>query len=210
MSLDPLHEHIARLALSLPEAGQAVLAGGAAMLAHRLIDRPTQDVDLFTPDPEDVGRLADALAAALRADGARVDIARRGPSFVQLAVVTSEGRSLLVELAQDARIRDAVQLDVGPVLHRDEVAADKTLALFGRAAARDLVDVDALAQHYSLDELLALAAEKDPGFDRTVFADALQVAAARPEAAFLELGLTLGALATLRIRAEQWRQRLGA
>jgi hypothetical protein len=30
--------------------------------------------------------------------------------------------------------------------HPDEVAADKTLALFGRAAARDLVDVAALSE----------------------------------------------------------------
>lgn len=208
MSLDPLHERIARLALSLPEAGQTVLAGGAAMLAHRFVTRPTQDVDLFTPDVEDVGRLADALAAALRAEGAVVEPVRRGPSFVQLAVVTPEGRSLLVELAQDARIRDAVQLDVGLVLHPDEVAADKTLALFGRAAARDLVDVNALSRRYSLDELLALAAEKDPGFDHAVFADALQAAAAQPDAAFLELGLTVEGLGALRARAGQWRQRL--
>ena len=45
----------------------------------------------------------------------------------------------------DARIREAVQLSFGRVLHPDEVAADKTLALFGRAAARDLVDVAALS-----------------------------------------------------------------
>jgi hypothetical protein len=35
------------------------------MLAHDLVDRPTQDVDLFTPDPAEVTRLADALAVAL-------------------------------------------------------------------------------------------------------------------------------------------------
>ncbi|HMI35179.1 MAG TPA: hypothetical protein VK499_13850 [Propionibacteriaceae bacterium] len=27
------------------------------MLAHDLVDRPTQDVDLFTPDPSEVTRL---------------------------------------------------------------------------------------------------------------------------------------------------------
>jgi predicted nucleotidyltransferase component of viral defense system len=49
----------------------------------------------------------------------------------------------VVEVAHDARIREAVQLSFGRVLHPEEVAADKTLALFGRAAARDLVDVAA-------------------------------------------------------------------
>jgi len=48
----------------LPEAGQVALAGGGAMLAHDLVDRPTQDVDLFTPDPAEVRRLTDALAVA--------------------------------------------------------------------------------------------------------------------------------------------------
>ena len=49
------------------------------MLAHDLVDRPTQDVDLFTPDPADVTRLTDALAAALRTEGAQVRVDRRGP-----------------------------------------------------------------------------------------------------------------------------------
>ena len=77
VSLDALHEHIARIAFALPEARQVALAGGGAMLAHDLVDRPTQDVDLFTPDPAEVTRLADALAVALRTEGARV----RPPSF---------------------------------------------------------------------------------------------------------------------------------
>jgi hypothetical protein len=38
------------------------------MLAHDLADRPTQDADLFTPDPDEVTRLSDALAVALRTE----------------------------------------------------------------------------------------------------------------------------------------------
>ncbi len=82
MSLDPLHEQIARIAFALPEAGQVALAGGGAMLAHDLVDRPTQDVDLFTPDPSEVTRLVDALVVALRAEGARVRVDRREPGWV--------------------------------------------------------------------------------------------------------------------------------
>ena len=58
------------------------------------------------------------------------------------------------------------------MLHPDEVAADKTLALFGRVAARDLVDVAALTDRYPLQQLCALAEEKDTGFDPSVLADA--------------------------------------
>jgi hypothetical protein len=70
VSLGPLHEQIATIAFALPDAGQVALAGGGAMLALDLVDRSTQDVDLFTPDPAEVTRLTDALAVALSADGA--------------------------------------------------------------------------------------------------------------------------------------------
>jgi hypothetical protein len=107
----------------------------------------------------------------------------------------------VVEIAHDARIRESVQLSFGPVLHPDEGAADKTLALFGRAAARDLVDVAALLGRYTLEQLCELAAEKDAGFDRRVFADALAAAAAHSDAAFAELGLASATVAAIRASA---------
>ncbi len=163
MTLDPLHEALAALALGLPEARQVALAGGGALLAHDLISRPTQDIDLFTPDPAELARVTEALTAALRDRGYAVDVTRRVDTFAHLDVASPDGRAMAVELAVDARIRDTVQLSFGPVLHPDEIAADKTLALFGRAAARDLADVDALAARYAHDRLLELAAERALG-----------------------------------------------
>lgn len=58
----------------------------------------------------------------------------------QLAVTVAGGRSVVVEIAHDARIRQAVQPSFGWVLDPAEVAADKTLALFGRGGARHLAD----------------------------------------------------------------------
>ena len=51
------------------------------------------------------------------------------------------------------------------------------------------MDVAALLGRYTLEQLCELAAEKDAGFDRRVFADALAAAAAHSDAAFAELGL---------------------
>jgi hypothetical protein len=74
----PAHEQIARIALALPEAGQVALVGGGTMLANNLVDRPTEDVDLSTPNPFEVARLVDApLVAACRRHQVRVD--RRKP-----------------------------------------------------------------------------------------------------------------------------------
>jgi hypothetical protein len=100
------------------------------------------------------------------AGGAQVRVDRRGPGFTRLAVTVADGRSVVVEIAHDARIRESLQLSFGGVLHPDAVAADMTLALFGRAAARDLVDMAALSGRYTLEQLCELATEKDAGFDR--------------------------------------------
>ncbi len=208
MSLDPLHEHIARVAFRLPEAADVAIAGGDAMIAHGLVDRPTQDLDLFTPNQTEVAAFADALAGALRSEGATVEVDRRGATFTRLAVAMTDGRQVAVEVGQDARMRDAAQLSFGRVLDAEEVAADKTLALFGRAAARDLVDVAALTRRYPLHRLCQLAVEKDPGFDPRVLADAFRAAADQPDAAFAELGLSSDATRHLKARAQQWRTAL--
>ena len=208
MSLDPLHEWVARIVFDLPQARDIAIAGGNAMLAHHLVVRPTQDLDLFTPVPSEVDPLVVALAEALRAQGARVEVDRRGHGFSRLTVETVEGRQVAVEVAHDARLRESVQLDFGRVLHPDEVAADKTLALFGRAAARDLVDVAALTGRYPLRKLCALAAEKDAGFDSRVLADAMNAATEHPNSAFAELGLSEEATNRLRRKAHGWRTTL--
>ena len=61
----------------------------------------------------------------------------------------------------------------------------------------------ALPERYTLDRLCELAAEKDAGFDRGVFADALAAAAAHSDAAFAELGLGPEAVAALRTGSAQ-------
>lgn len=113
-----------------------------------------------------------------------------------------------VEIAQDSRIRPLVRLDIGAVLAPEELAADKTLALFGRAYARDLVDVAALADRWTLEELLGWAEEKDAGFDQHRFADALAVAAEEPQAEFTRLGLDAAQIEALRQRARAWSRQL--
>ena len=206
----PHSGHPTTIGVSHLSLTERALAGGGAMLAHDLVERPTQDIDLFTPQADEPTRLAAALAHALRESGALVEVDRRGPEFSRLTVTMADGRSVAVEIARDARIRQTVHLGFGQVLHLDEVAADKTLALFGRAAARDLVDVHALSRRYTLDQLCALAEEKDSGFNHPVLADALRAATAHSDAAFTELGLQGDAVASLRNWANNWREQLTA
>jgi predicted nucleotidyltransferase component of viral defense system len=59
------------------------------------------------------------------------------------------------------------------MLSGEELAVDKLLALFGRAEARDFVDLMEVEPRYGLDRLCRLAAEKDRGFTPAVFAEML-------------------------------------
>jgi hypothetical protein len=52
-------------------------------------------------------------------------------------------RPYKVELAANWRYLAPVMMDIGPVLHIDDVVAGKMSALFTRAKPRDFLDVDA-------------------------------------------------------------------
>ena len=66
-----------------------------------------------------------------------------------------------MDLAADARIRPVDDGPLGPTLSLDELAADRLLALFDRARARDFVDVAALVERFGLGRLCELASKKD-------------------------------------------------
>ena len=50
------------------------LAGAGALIAHGLIDRLTQDLDLFSPMPGGAGHVAGTLQRALEAAGFQVGV----------------------------------------------------------------------------------------------------------------------------------------
>jgi len=93
--------------------------------------------------------------------------------FVRL-LITGGGESLIVDLGRDSPAEQPVDAtDRGPTLSLRDLAARKTLALFGRAEARDFTDVYDLARRFGRDQLLDWAVEDDPGFDHHIFASML-------------------------------------
>lgn len=141
--MDPRFEYVARIALGAAgESHGFVLAGGNALTAHAISNRPTRDVDLFTDqsDPELFREGVDRMVAALEEQGARVESLVSESTFARL-VVTVDGADVLLELARDYRAYPAVLLDVGPVLDPRDALANKLSALVDRAAERDFVDV---------------------------------------------------------------------
>jgi hypothetical protein len=92
--------------------------------------------------------------------------------FVRL--VASQGDDLCeIDLAADARLFP-IDPDPGiPTLTGEELAVDKVLAIFGRAEARDFIDLAAVEPKYGFERLCERAAEKDRGFSPHVFGEML-------------------------------------
>jgi hypothetical protein len=154
------------------EADGFVLAGGAALIVLGVVERSTRDLDYFTTTAEAVNRAAPTIEAALKQSGFTVERIADAVGFIRLMVGRGDSRCE-IDLAHDFREWPKQSTSIGKVLSLDELAADKTLALFGRAAPRDYIDVQALARIFGIERLCELAAQKDHGFDRNVFAQAL-------------------------------------
>ena len=161
--LDPFQAEVARIALAATETWSFALAGGNALVAHGMLSRPTQDVDLFTTTPGGPGQAAEIVTAALRATGLNVtsEVAPDG-EFARLHV-SDAGRAVVVDLARDWRAHPPVRMSVGLVLHRDDAVSSKVGAMVGRGLPRDFIDVAAALPHYDRATLLRLLFERDPG-----------------------------------------------
>ena len=160
---------------SLPQSAGFAVAGGAALLAQGLIHRPTRDVDLFLLDAtaSAVATAAASFEGAVEAQGWSYRRVIDQRDFVRLQI-TDDRESLIIDLGLDSPAEEALETtELGPTLAGRDLASRKTLALFGRAEARDYADVYDLARRYGRDQLLAWAAADDRGFDRHVFASML-------------------------------------
>jgi hypothetical protein len=183
------------------------MAGAGALAVHGLIERPTQDLDYFTAPGDDTAivLMRDAVERALSRAGLTTTRRRDLPTFVRLEV--SDGvDTCQIDLAIDYRALPTESSRLGPTLATKELGAGKVLAIFDRAEARDFRDLDRLLQHFTLEELMGLAGEKDPGFDKDVFRDGLaRFRRFTPE----DLGVSETEYERLRLAIESWRRQVG-
>ena len=162
--LTALQRRIRRIVGELPAGTNLALAGGGALIVSGVVDRPTTDLDFFAPYPQRIDEVVDLVQAALEADGLLVTRLDDKPSFARLRIQSGDDTTT-VDLATDARLMATAHTDAGDVLALAELAADKVLALEGRAEARDFVDFAALTERFTVAELCDLAARKDDGFN---------------------------------------------
>lgn len=117
-------------------------------------------------------RLVPAVERALQDAGLDVRRIREGAGFFRLEVREYD-EVTEVDLGADARLLPVERGELGPILAGEELAIDKVLAVFGRAEARDFVDLAAVADRYGLEYLCRRALDKDRGFDPQVFREML-------------------------------------
>jgi hypothetical protein len=214
--MDPRHRRLAEIALRAAGSDYGLaLAGGYAVRAHGMGDRPSGDVDLFTDWQRraDFPAVADLVIEALTDNGFHVDVDARADTFARLLVIPTDepgAEPQKMELAADWRAHSPVTLSIGPVLHPDDAVGNKVAALYGRALARDFLDIDAVlaSGRYSGEQLLQLAENADPGFDRTMFAASLGALTQISDAAFVPYGTDASAIQHLRQRFANWRDDL--
>jgi len=175
--LTPLQREAARLLFGLPESAGFALAGGSALVALGVIDRPTRDLDAFVAaqhedPPGDVSPLVDAYESALVGHGWSVEVIRRHATFARL-VATLDGGTIEIDLAVDSPPLFPIgHVDDVPTLAPEDLAARKVLAVLDRAEGRDFTDLWVLSRRFSTDECIAWARQLDNGVDHGEIANA--------------------------------------
>lgn len=180
---DEFQVTVARLALQAAGEHGFALAGGNALAAHGIISRPTHDVDLFTATAGAVSEAAAPVAEALAAAGLTVvpvaatgDLAEEFYGFDQEMAeyeVSDASHAVRLQLVRFDRSRPAVMMDVGPVLHPDDLLGSKVAAMATRAEARDYADVAAALATYDRQQLITLARRADPDLADEELAEAM-------------------------------------
>lgn len=204
--MDKLHLALLRIGFSAGDDLGLVLAGGYALGAHQLLDRPSQDIDFATasaiPLPDVCGRLAEAYRRA----GFEVDVVEATPRMARL-VVRRNDEVCEVDLLKEA-IGPPTVMSIGPVLSFQDAVGLKMRALHDRAAHRDFLDIRAANARLAYRELESLGAAHAPHFSLEELADRLGSIDERDERRFRSYGLAADEIAELQRWARTWESDL--
>jgi hypothetical protein len=181
--LTPIQRAFLATFAEIADQAQFYLTGGTALAEFYLGHRLSFDVDLFTGEQELILPVSYQMETLAPQRGFQVSVTRRFATFVEL-LLSQKGESLRVDLALDSpfRFESPVLAETGTRVNSfRDLKADKLLAYYGRAEPRDAVDLYFILRQEPLDNLLAMAAQKDPGFDLYWFAIALNRAVEFPD-----------------------------
>ena len=215
MPVSEFHREVAAVALRAAAPHGFALGGGNALIAHGIIDRFTQDVDVFSDEHGGVEAAADAVEAALREAGFETERRDKTGGLADIFYGMSEGLAewivtgpdgdqMMLQMAYFDRARRPVTMDVGPVLDLEDVIGGKVCALASRIEPRDYVDTAAALERYSMEQMIGFARRLDPGLTDRDFADAARRLDQWGDGVFALFGLGPEDVAELRARFAAW------
>lgn len=203
-----VQRRITKLLLSVASDAGFALAGAGALREHGIVDRPTEDVDVFTimEHADDFDSAVDNAIAHLREHRFDVEVVASNPGFRRLQVTSDDGDVIDVVLGIDWRSTTPVPLEVGPVLAPADAIGSKITALYSRGYPRDFLDVDAIRRvgSFTDEELLQIAENTDPGFDRATFGHQLRHVHIISSETVAAYGVSGADLALIQERLTQW------
>ena len=215
MPIDELQHAVATVALRAAARHGFALTGGNALIAHGIVDRPTDDVDLFSNQQAGVSAAAEVVQDALRAAGFQADrqdtdrgladvFYGMGDGIAEWIITAPGGQQTMLQLAYFDRSHRPVTMDVGPVLALEDLAGSKVCALASRVEPRDYIDTAAAMRRYPVNQLIGFAKRLDPGLEDRDFADAGRQLDRMPDGVFARYGLGPQEVARLRARFADW------
>jgi hypothetical protein len=216
MPVSDFQRHVATIALAVAAQHGFVLGGGNSLILHGIVDRYTQDVDLVTNLVNGVKAAAGAVEDALRAaslEAERQDQDSGGlaelfygfeDGLIEWIVTGPDGQQTVLQIAHFDRNHPPVPMDVGPVLNPLDAIGSKVRACVTRAEERDVIDVAAALETYTVPQLIDLARQLEPGLEDEDFADAGRRLDRLSDKVFARYGLSAEDVARLRERFANW------
>ena len=190
-----------RLSLILFASGttRLLLAGGAGLIAHGIIQRPTDDLDGFIHSQDDFTHIAQEAEQRLRDAGYELvadptslggDESQIRSWLVRRHKTSRRGRLpkvVKVQFVRDHIVMPPATSQVGYTIDPLELGANKITAIYDRTRARDFDDLSLAARRINLDAMMEVADRKQATpIDRTMLAEQFRQVRRIPDDAFRE------------------------
>lgn len=207
IDMPPFHRRIIEASLDMCQEYGLVLAGGYAMKAHGLVDRPSNDIDFATAHPLPVEELTERVVGGYQAKGFAVTATPGNYRFARLVVGDpGSGDSCDVDLMKATLKVTPTVIDSYPVVGFDDAVGLKMRAVHDRCIARDLIDAASLTDLYGFERLEWLCRSHEPDFSLERLASRLERAELISHEDFEQYGLGLDEILRVKRFAAEWAQ----
>jgi hypothetical protein len=208
--LDGDHARLVQAVLPICAEYGLALAGGYAIKAHGLVDRPSDDIDFATSANAPVEDIIAALADAYRAAGYEVQVLDADLRKGHLLVTFPLGGTYRVDVLKEALNHPLAMMEFGPVIGLADAVALKMSALHDRVMPRDLLDIHGATAYFTGPELISLCRSvMDDEFSLETLRDQLNFGAMYPDSSFERYGCEPGMINEVRAWAFRWATEIG-